>query len=531
MTIKGTFKDLENNTITVTIYNKENGDPDIEIDESTDIRFSDDPVVIKTETRDLFKHVIGHSCTINLVTKRWLGDYLFASKADSIVVNVYRGANECLFAGFVVPSTYNQDYSHDWDEMSINCIDYLSALQYHYLTDDADYESLKLNSDVVSFMDIFTRMKLNQKGLSCDNFPVFTGSGSWVETGWEKVDDKYYLIESLVYILDANAAVDTGERRRGAELTPSWIQSQDTMVVNGVAYYKTYAWVTVNGQQVNTGDYVQGDPVPIPDVDPTIPQRFEPTGVIRVAYHQYFVYGRYWGTLTNGEEVILTDGVGDQLDYTITKASAKHIIKDDTTDTYYWQNIPFVTYDGERYYFAEDMERGDAVGTYDIEGKTSSTVLQRVSYNTTAGQELMPFTIQEVPDEEGNYYFYATLPSTAKGLKNGFKDNTHLKAVVYTKHFNSFDIVGMYCGCVNLEYAYVDSSTITLSGTAATYPFHNCSSIYNLVWKVDPLFTDEVPNTRFINDLPSFCYIYVPGNVLVDYRAMDNFKNYTILKI
>jgi hypothetical protein len=107
MTIKGTFKDLENNTITVTIYNKENGDPDIEIDESTDIRFGEEPVVIKTETRDMFKHVIGHSCTISLVTKRWLGDYLFASKADSIVVNVYRGANECLFAGFVVPSTYN----------------------------------------------------------------------------------------------------------------------------------------------------------------------------------------------------------------------------------------------------------------------------------------------------------------------------------------------------------------------------------------------------------------------------------------
>jgi hypothetical protein len=235
--------------------------------------------------------------------------------------------------------------------------------------------------------------------------------------------------------------------------------------------------------------------------------------------------------LTNGEEVIIDDGVGDQLNYTLVKGSHKLIEKDETTGTYYWSLVPMVVYDSRNYYFPEDRERGAALGSHDIEGKTDSTDAQRVTYNTVSSTGQIQFNIESTPDEEGNYYFYVTLPSTARGLKNGFKNNTHLKAVVYTKHFSLFDITGMYTGCTSLEYAYIDSNTISLSGTSANYPFHGDTQLQTLFWKVDPLFTDEVPDTSFINDCPSWTYIYVPAETLVDYRAMNNFKNYTLLKI
>lgn len=172
MRIQGTFKDQNNATITVIIENKDITANDIDIDNSSYLRFSDEPVVITTDIDDSFDHIIKTSATINLTSQRWLGDYLFADNYTSIVVNVLKG-NTVIFAGYVTPNTFSQDYAHAWDSFTLNCVDKLSILENKYLTEGSDYETVKANVSTKSFSDIIAEFDLvsNDIVLSGTNTP------------------------------------------------------------------------------------------------------------------------------------------------------------------------------------------------------------------------------------------------------------------------------------------------------------------------------------------------------------------------
>lgn len=171
MRIYGTFKDQNNATITVIIQNNNLTGNDINIDTSSDIRFSDDPVVITTDCDDSFVHIIKTSATISLVSKSWLGDYLFADNYTSIAVNVLKGST-VLFAGYVTPNTFSQDYAHDWESITINCVDKLSILEDRYITEESDYETIKANVTTKTFMELLDMMGLD------DNDLVLQGSST-----------------------------------------------------------------------------------------------------------------------------------------------------------------------------------------------------------------------------------------------------------------------------------------------------------------------------------------------------------------
>ena len=72
MLITGTFKDIDDNTISVMIYNSNiTGVNNIVIGNTDldDVYFSSDPVNISTQCDDTFTHVIKRSCTISVITK------------------------------------------------------------------------------------------------------------------------------------------------------------------------------------------------------------------------------------------------------------------------------------------------------------------------------------------------------------------------------------------------------------------------------------------------------------------------------
>ena len=92
--------------------------------------FGADPVTVEQDVSDTFEHVIKKSATINLVTEDYIGNYLFATEPRDVRVTIYRGS-QCVFNGFIEPSTFNQPYCNVADEFSINCIDGLSTLQYY----------------------------------------------------------------------------------------------------------------------------------------------------------------------------------------------------------------------------------------------------------------------------------------------------------------------------------------------------------------------------------------------------------------
>lgn len=125
----GSFLNIAGETVTVHILTKK-GNADIEIgDEGSGIWFADEnPVEITSSFNDSFDVLLRSEATITLQTRDFLPD-LFCTSCRDAVVNIFVGSR-CVFAGFVMPQAYSQGYAEVYDELTISCIDALSALQY-----------------------------------------------------------------------------------------------------------------------------------------------------------------------------------------------------------------------------------------------------------------------------------------------------------------------------------------------------------------------------------------------------------------
>lgn len=159
MTISGQFKTYDNlHTIAVTITSPANG-TNIVIgnNENSHVWFSSDPVVIDLECEDTFDVILAHRATINIVTDQWLGDYLFANNITDIPVQIMYD-NVLVFDGYVEHNVYNQGYANKWEEISLNCIDHLLALENLRLSDTTDYQTLVENADIHTFKWILQQL-------------------------------------------------------------------------------------------------------------------------------------------------------------------------------------------------------------------------------------------------------------------------------------------------------------------------------------------------------------------------------------
>ncbi len=160
MYLSGRFFDRKSRLVTVMISTTgDGGSLEIGSDESG-VYFADDPVEIASNVNDTFDHLLRHSATIRLLTKSFLPG-LFCTNCRNAVVNIYRDG-KCLFAGFLEPQTYSQPYNEVLDELELNCIDALSALQFSkYLNvgqTGADYVSVKSEARQRSFQTIIKEM-------------------------------------------------------------------------------------------------------------------------------------------------------------------------------------------------------------------------------------------------------------------------------------------------------------------------------------------------------------------------------------
>ena len=88
-------------------------------------------------------------------------------------------------------------------------------------------------------------------------------STTWVVSSTEfvKKDGKYYEKLTEVATYEGGVTANTGNYKEGNELTVTYRQgtADDYMVVGSGKYYKNYIYVTPKDQEINTGDYVQGD--------------------------------------------------------------------------------------------------------------------------------------------------------------------------------------------------------------------------------------------------------------------------------
>lgn len=161
MYIHGSFLSQQSDTITVYIVTGNDRTQTIEIGtEKADVYFSEDPAEIENEVNDTFDVLLRNSAKIRLLCGNLIKD-LFSTSCRDAVVNIYKN-DTCIFAGFIEPQTLSQPYNDRWDELELNCIDALSALQYSKYKNvgalGVIYAFVKAEAAQRSFYDIATEI-------------------------------------------------------------------------------------------------------------------------------------------------------------------------------------------------------------------------------------------------------------------------------------------------------------------------------------------------------------------------------------
>lgn len=161
MYIHGSFLSQQSDTITVHIVTGNDRTQTIEIGtEKEDVYFSEDPAEIENEVNDTFDVLLRNSAKIRLLCGNLIKD-LFSTSCRDAVVNIYKN-DTCIFAGFIEPQTLSQPYNDRWDELELNCIDALSALQYSKYKNvgalGVVYAFVKAEAAQRSFYDIATEI-------------------------------------------------------------------------------------------------------------------------------------------------------------------------------------------------------------------------------------------------------------------------------------------------------------------------------------------------------------------------------------
>lgn len=161
MYIHSSFLSQQGDTITVHIVTGNDRTQTIEIGtEKADVYFSDDPAEIENEVNDTFDVLLRNSAKIRLLCGNLITD-LFSTSCRDAVVNIYKN-DTCIFAGFIEPQTLSQPYNDRWDELELNCIDALSALQYSKYKNvgalGVIYAFVKAEAAQRSFYDIATEI-------------------------------------------------------------------------------------------------------------------------------------------------------------------------------------------------------------------------------------------------------------------------------------------------------------------------------------------------------------------------------------
>lgn len=152
--ISGTFRDTGNTPYTLNI---DSPGTDITIGENG-FHFGAAPAVISF-SRDSYKDVIvKKSMKVNIITPVYIGTRLFNNNGDYITVELSRD-NGTVFAGFIEPNVFNQDYNSALDEFEINCIDRLSILQYYnfgFVNTKEQWQDAKNSSEMLEMYQVVT---------------------------------------------------------------------------------------------------------------------------------------------------------------------------------------------------------------------------------------------------------------------------------------------------------------------------------------------------------------------------------------
>ena len=230
--ISGQFKN--NDGILYTVFIKKNGDNTEKVIGEDGLFFADNPIEIETSIEDTFTPIIKRSLTLNLISTEYLGNYFFGVNERDVTINVFDENDNCIFAGYVEPNIYTQPYAEHFDSIQINCIDYLSILQYDYLTDGTTYEYVKNNADLRSFFYFINKFGLTNTNLDLTNI---------VQSKVYFDKSKYYTIPNVFNEAAISEIVFLGE-------------SEDDLITNEEILFEILQFLNLHIVQIGFNFYI-----------------------------------------------------------------------------------------------------------------------------------------------------------------------------------------------------------------------------------------------------------------------------------
>ena len=216
------------------------------------VRFvSDSPITIKGEFNDSFDHILPRSAAIVLHTRQWL-EGLYCTDCRDAVVTIERDG-QTIFSGYLMPQTYSQEYNSVWDELTLNCIDRLSALQFAKYRDigmaGKDYAAIKGGARQRSFKQLLTAI-LGEGRIWYDCSKAISS----VEENKSKIFEGLSISE-LLFLGDTED--DTWTQREVIEEMMRYLNLHITQI--GDAFY-IFSWETiVGGGDIEWTDIATGD--------------------------------------------------------------------------------------------------------------------------------------------------------------------------------------------------------------------------------------------------------------------------------
>ncbi len=156
MEIRGEFDNRKGSRIKVTFRCEGEGVREIGSRASGIFFTSTSPVTVESSVNDTFDVLLQSSATVALLVRDWIPELFTGDIRDVSVTVTADGAT--VFTGYVEPQTYSQPYNETLDELTINCIDMLSALQYRKYagigSTDGDYDIIRGSARMRSFREL-----------------------------------------------------------------------------------------------------------------------------------------------------------------------------------------------------------------------------------------------------------------------------------------------------------------------------------------------------------------------------------------
>lgn len=184
MKIQGEFINTEGRTVKVVLNARKAAGEDITIGEGSKsghaLYFAGDgAVTTESGFNDSMDVILSQSASIQLQSENFAPELSGRSFRDvTAEINI---DGQCVFAGFLEPNTYNQPYIDVLDDLELNCIDVLSALQYRPFRDvtgKGSYNKAVAEADSSTFWELLSEALLseNTNGAGTEFTILYDGS-------------------------------------------------------------------------------------------------------------------------------------------------------------------------------------------------------------------------------------------------------------------------------------------------------------------------------------------------------------------